>query len=133
MNESRTKFRPLDQAVLSGPRRQQMHGGIAGIWRIMLIMVMLFSVFIRGAMPAEAQAKSCEFGNLGGLILDRWRELGGPNSQLGCPLAATEEVVGPPNSGARLRNFENGQGAFSPWTGSESVVFAWREGDQIKV
>jgi hypothetical protein len=137
MNEARTKFRPLDQVVLFKAHRQQVHGGIARIWRIVLIMIMLFSVLMEGAMPAEAQAKSCEYGNLGGLILDRWRELGGPNSQLGCPLTANEEVVDGPlpewPSAGQLRRFENGQGALSPWTGSESVVFAWREGDQIKV
>lgn len=132
MNQRCTRFHPLIQRALSEIGRVWIASSTNHVWRVLLLVVMLLSALIRTATPAAAQPKGCAYGNLGGIILDRWRELGGSNSWLGCPLTADEEV-GPNDGRARLRRFEHGQGVWSPWTGGLSVLFAWREGDGIRL
>jgi len=64
--------------------------------------------------------------------MDVWRELGGPESPLGCPLERGERV-GRENSAARIRVFVNGEATWSPWTGDGAVLFAWREPAGIRL
>lgn len=98
-------------------------------------VVLLFSILSAAGTTTNAQAsiskvpyiqsdKSCQYSHFGGLIMERWKELGGPASQLGCPLTAEEEI-GQADNRARLRRFEHGEGVWSPWTGGGSVLFAW--------
>ncbi len=113
------------------------------IYQAVLVNVMLFGTLILLARPLRAEAatsqspqtqsgKTCQYDTFGGLIQDRWRELGGPNSALGCPLEPHERV-GWDNADARVVWYENGMGSWSPWTGVQSVLFAWREGQNVHV
>lgn len=81
---------------------------------------------------APAAANGCEFGNAGGRIMEVWRELGGPNSALGCPLEPGERN-GRENGAAWIRVFANGEATWSPWTGDGAVLYTWREPAGIRI
>lgn len=107
------------------------HVAMAFIVALVYIVMPVNSV---SAAPKSvpAAAPPCQFANEGGRLMDVWRELGGPNSALGCPIEQNERP-GRENPAARIRLFANGEATWSPWTGDGAVLVAWREPGGIRI
>jgi len=85
-----------------------------------------------GSAHAGRDQSACQIpvSTVYGLIGNWWRQMGETNSKLGCP-STNDEVDGP--KGGRIRQFVNGQIAWTPSTGPQSMQAVWRDGPNIVV